>query len=82
MEITMLSEVMKEKLRSLESRNTKEASAPKEVEQEPLTEEDKAVIEKFANLSLEDALEVIKPVVKEASFKEAISAEEDVETEE
>ena len=38
-------------------------------------------IEKFANLSLEDALEVIKPVVKEASFKEAISAEEGVETE-
>ena len=78
----MLNEVMKEKLRGLELRNSKEASAPIEVEQESLTEEDRAYTEKFANLSLEDALEVIKPVVKEASFKEAISAEEDVETEE
>ena len=74
----MLNEVMRKRIKELEINKTKEASAPKEVEVESLTEEEKADMEKFAHLSLEDALEVIKPVVKEASFKDAISAEEGV----
>lgn len=63
-----------DKMRNYESKKTEEknktASATGETEE--FTAEELDAMEKFASLPLSEALEVIKPVVKTASFLEKI----------
>lgn len=63
-----------DKMKNYESKKTEEENkiASAAIETEEFTAEELDAMEKFASLPLSEALEVIKPVVKTASFLEKI----------
>ena len=71
---------MMEKLKKIEeAQNTASLAAEQAQEADVPSDEEIACLKKFASLPLEEALAVIKPTVKTASFLEAITEESEVD---
>lgn len=66
-ETNFFKRVMSHEVKSVAEGEIKEASTKTEGEIEK-----EAALEKFASLPLEDAVQLVKPVIKVASFKESL----------